>query len=206
MGFPAGKTKTLVVDTPPLPAGAHRLRIVTSLWLAWDRIAWTRERADVTDKIPQVRARLLPREAELRYRGFSALVRRSPNGPHGYDYGRVTPESPWLPLAGHYTRYGDVGELLAAADDRSVVMGPGDEIALEFAAGGLPPIPPGWTRTVFLQSQGWDKDADRNTWEARHVEPLPFRAMRRYGDPFPDTPELRHYVARWLTRAVPLEP
>jgi len=206
MGFPAGKTKTLVMDTPPLPLGAHRLRIVTSLWLAWDRIAWTQERADVTDKIPQVRARLLPRQAELRYRGFSALVRRSPNGPHGYDYGRVTPESPWLPLAGHYTRYGDVGELLAAADDRSVVMGPGDEIALEFAAGGLPPIPPGWTRTVFLQSQGWDKDADRNTWEARHVEPLPFRAMRRYGDPFPDTPELRHYVARWLTRAVPLEP
>ena len=42
MGFPAGKTKTMVVDTPPLPAGAHRLRIVTSLWLGWDRIAWTR--------------------------------------------------------------------------------------------------------------------------------------------------------------------
>ncbi|HEV7506982.1 MAG TPA: FG-GAP-like repeat-containing protein [Thermoanaerobaculia bacterium] len=203
MGFPAGKTKTMVVDTPPLPAGARRLRIVTSLWLAWDRVAWTLETADAE---PQVRARLAPRAAELRYRGFSALVRRSPNGPHGYDYGRVAPESPWLPFAGHYTRYGDVRELLAATDDRSVVIGPGDEIALEFAAGGLAAPPPGWTRTVFLQSQGWDKDADRNTWEARHVEPLPFRAMRRYGDPLPDTPELRDYVARWLTRVVAVEP
>ncbi|HSS77295.1 MAG TPA: FG-GAP-like repeat-containing protein [Thermoanaerobaculia bacterium] len=203
IGFPAGKTKTLVVDTPPLPAGAQRLRIVTSLWLAWDRIAWTRE---TPDSVPQVRARLGPRAAELRYRGFSALVRHSPNGPHGYDYGRVTPTSPWLPFAGHYTRYGDVRELLAATDDRSVVIGPGDEIALEFDAGGLPPLPPGWTRTVFLQSQGWDKDADRNTWEAWHVEPLPFRAMRRYGDPLPDTPEMRDYVVRWLTRVVPVEP
>jgi len=202
MGFPAGKTKTLVVDTPPLPPGAHRLRIVSSLWLAWDRIAWTREKPD---EVPQVRARLGPQAAELRYRGFSALVRRSPNGPHGYDYGRATPTSPWLPFAGHYTRYGDVRELLAATDDRSVVMGPGDEIALEFDAGGLPPLPPGWMRTVFLQSQGWDKDADRNTWEAWHVEPLPFRAMRRYGEPLPDTPEMRDYVARWLTRVVPVE-
>jgi len=206
MGFPAGKTKTLVADTPPLPAGARRLRIVTSLWLAWDRIAWTAYPAGAADAEPQVRARLGPRAAELRYRGFSALVRRSPNGPHGYDYGRVSLKSPWLPFAGRYTRYGDVRELLAATDDRSVVMGPGDEIALEFAGGGLAPPPPGWTRTVFLQSQGWDKDADRNTWEARQVEPLPFRAMRRYGDPLPDTPELRDYVARWLTRVVPREP
>lgn len=203
MGFPAGKTKTMVVDTPPLPPGAHRLRIVTSLWLAWDRIAWSLEKDDAGARIL---ARLGPRSAELRYRGFSALVRRSPNGPHGYDYDRVTPKSPWLPFAGHYTRYGDVRELLAATDDRSVVIGPGDEIALEFAAGGLPPPPPGWTRTVFLQSQGWDKDADRNTWEARHVEPLPFRGMGHYGEPLPDTPALRDWVEHWLTRVVPAGP
>jgi len=57
-GFPAGKTKTMVIDTPALPAGAHRLRIVTSLWLGWDRIAWTRAKAD---EIPIVQARLDPR-------------------------------------------------------------------------------------------------------------------------------------------------
>ncbi|HEY4589154.1 MAG TPA: CRTAC1 family protein, partial [Thermoanaerobaculia bacterium] len=62
MGFPAGKTKTMVIDTPPLPSGAHRLRIVTSLWLGWDRIAWTRAKAD---DVPIVQARLDPRQADL---------------------------------------------------------------------------------------------------------------------------------------------
>jgi Tfp pilus assembly protein PilF len=198
MGFPAGKTKTMVVDTPALPPGAHRLRIVTSLWLGWDRIAWTTDRVDA---IPRIQARLEPRTADLHYRGFSALFRRSPNGPHGYDYQRVAEESPWLPFAGHYTRYGDVDELLAATDDRSVVIGPGDEIALEFDAAGLPAVPKGWIRTLFLQSQGWDKDADRNTFEAQHVEPFPFRGMTSYGDPLPDL--LREYVERWQTRVVP---
>lgn len=199
MGFPAGKTKTMVVDTPSLPPGAHRLRIVTSLWLGWDRIAWTRE---TSDAVPILQARLAPREADLHYRGFSKLLRRSPNGPHGYDYETVAADSPWLPFPGHYTRYGDVLELLGDTDDRSVILAPGDEIALEFDASDLPPVPRGWTRTVFLQSQGWDKDADRNTYEALQVEPLPFRAMKSYGEAFPDTPEIREYRERWLTRVV----
>ncbi|MGH9361047.1 MAG: hypothetical protein ACRD2T_03965, partial [Thermoanaerobaculia bacterium] len=87
-----------------------------------------------------------------------------------------------------------------------VVMAPGDEIALAFAAGELPPPPAGWRRTVFLESVGWDKDADRNTWEAAQVEPLPFRAMSGYpygpGESFPDTPLHREYRRRWLTREV----
>jgi hypothetical protein len=66
-----------------------------------------------------------------------------------------------------------VRELLAAADDRSVILAAGDELALTFDTAHLPPPPPGFRRTVFLQSIGWDKDADRNTWEAKQVEPLP---------------------------------
>ncbi|HEV7518289.1 MAG TPA: hypothetical protein VGR07_18480, partial [Thermoanaerobaculia bacterium] len=107
---------------------------------------------------------------------------------------------------GRYTRYGDVRELLAQADDRSVILAAGDEIALTFDASRLPAPPPGWRRTVFLESVGWDKDADRNTWEAQQVEPLPFRAMSGYpfalGEHFPDTPALREYQERWLTRQV----
>ena len=34
------------------------------------------------------------------------------------------------------------------------------------------------------------------------MEPLPFRAMKKYGDPFPETPELKKYVEEWLTREV----
>ena len=70
MGFPAGKTKTMVVDTPQLPPGVRRLRIVASQWLSWDRIAWTDEIAD--DEALLV-SRLEPRDAELRFRGFSEI-------------------------------------------------------------------------------------------------------------------------------------
>ncbi len=204
LGHPAGKTKTLVIDTPPLPPGARRLRIVTSRWLHWDRIAWTTEPAD---EVPVVRARLAPRRAELRFRGFSELARRAPNAPHTFDYARARQESPWLPFPGHYTRYGDVRKLLAAADDFSVILAPGDEIVLELDAGSLPPPAAGWRRTLFLESHGWDKDADRNTFAGERLEPLPFRAMTGYpfadGESYPDTPDHRAYRRDWLTREVP---
>jgi hypothetical protein len=204
MGFPAGKTKTMVVDTPPLPAGSRRLRIVTGQWLHWDRIAWTLAPADGE---PRVVARLPPAGAVLAWRGFSTRRRVSPNGPHGLDYGEVAAEPPWLPLPGRYTRYGDVRELLTAPDDRSVILAAGDELALRFDATALPAVPAGWLRTVFLESHGWDKDADHNTWEAQRLEPLPFRAMSGYpygpGESFPETPALRRYREEWLTREVP---
>jgi cytochrome c-type biogenesis protein CcmH/NrfG len=206
-GFPAGKTKTLVIDTPPLPAGATRLRLVSSLWLSWDRIAWSTRPAD---QEPRVLARLAPRSAELRYRGFSALVRQAPNAPHTYDYARARSDSPWLAFPGRYTRYGDVLELLDEADDRSVILAAGDEIALTFDASDIPPPPAGWVRAVFLESHGWDKDADRNTFAPQQLEPLPFRAMSGYpygpGEAFPDGPLYREYRERWLTREVLPEP
>ena len=202
-GLPPGKTKTMVVDTPALPAGARRLRLVSSLWLAWDRIAWTLRRAD--DEARRV-AVLEPAHAKLRYRGFSTLVRQAPNAPHAYDYDTVTTDSPWLPFPGRYTRYGEVGELLAAADDRSVILAPGDELALEFDGRALPPLAWGFRRTLFLESQGWDKDADRNTFAAQRLEPLPFRAMSGYpwraDERYPETPELARYREEWLTREV----
>lgn len=204
MGLPAGKTKTMVVDTPPLPAGAHRLRIVTGQWLHWDRIAWT---ATPADDAPQIVAQLLPATAELRHRGFSHLARRAPNAPHAYDYARVSLDSPWLPFPGRYTRYGDVRELLAAPDDRLAILAAGDEMALTFDARALAPPRPGFHRTVFLESHGWDKDADRNTGEGTQMEPLPFRAMRAYpygpGESYPDDAFHREYVEEWLTRVVP---
>ncbi len=203
-GFPAGKTKTLVVDLPPLPEGAQRLRLRSSLWLHWDRIAWT---SDPADGEAVVRARLEASRAELRYRGFSAMYRTAPNGPHVFDYERVRLDSPWLPFPGGYTRFGDVRPLLQEADDFSVVLAPGDEMALEFDDRHLPEIPTGWQRTYFLESHGWDKDADRNTFEAQQLEPRPFRAMSGYpfapGEAFPRTPAHDAYRQEWLTRQLP---
>ncbi len=201
MGFPAGKTKTMVLDLPPMPPGASKLRIVTSLWLHWDRVAWTTVPAD---EEANVQARLEPQLADLRYRGFSAMYRKAPNAPHVFDYSRVRNESPWLPFPGRYTRYGDVRPLLSEPDDYSVILAPGDEIALDFDARELPAPAPGMRRTLFLESHGWDKDADRNTFEGQQLEPLPFRAMSGYpwgeDESYPDTPGHREYRREWLTR------
>ena len=206
MGFPPGKTKTMVVDTPPLPAGATKLRIVTTRWLHWDKVAWSTDLGRTGSSDVVVQARLEPASADLSYRGFSALTRPAPNGPHLFDYQHTSAESPWLPFPGRYTRFGDVGELLATVDDRQVVIGPGDEIRVLFDARDLEPPKPGYTRTVFLESFGWDKDADRNTWKADSNLPLPFRAMSGYpfapGESYPETPELDAYRERWLTRIV----
>jgi hypothetical protein len=203
MGFPAGKTKTMIVDTPALPAGARRLRIVATQWLSFDRIAWSQE---FSDDEPVVVARLLPRTADLQFRGFSRQYRSSPNGPHNFDYHQVSGDSPWLPFPGRYTRYGDVLELLSEPDDRTVVIGPGDEIRLLFDTSSLAPPPIGWSRTLFLESHGWDKDADRNTWQAQQVAPLPFRAMSGYpfapGDEPPRSDAYVDYLRTWLTREV----
>jgi Flp pilus assembly protein TadD len=202
MGHPAGKTKTMVVDTPPLPPGAHRLRITTSMWISWDRIAWS---TAPDDSAPRVVARLAPERADLHYRGFSALVRRAPNGPHEFAYQRVSTRSPWGEVRGRYTRYGDVRELLAASDSRSVVMAPGDEIALLFDTSKLPPPPAGWQRTLFLESHGWDKDFDKHTYAIEGGSlPLPFEGMGTYpwGDDVrpPSGPAWERYQREWLTR------
>ncbi|MGH9380579.1 MAG: FG-GAP-like repeat-containing protein [Thermoanaerobaculia bacterium] len=202
IGLPAGKTKPMVVDTPPLPAGARRLRIVSTWWVAYDRVLWSTETADAT---PRLAARLAPAKAELRYRGFSAIERTSPAGPHTVDYARVRTDSPWLPMPGEYTRYGDVRPLLTATDSRTVIVGAGDELALEFDAAGLPVLPVGWRRTVFLESEGWGKDADRNTLAGQVVGPLPFHGMWAYPyEPEQAYPEeLEAYRREWLTRRVP---
>ncbi|MFW6175973.1 MAG: FG-GAP-like repeat-containing protein, partial [Acidobacteriota bacterium] len=210
MGHPAGKTKTMVVDTPPLPPDARRLRIVTNQWLHWDRIAWTPLPAGGADEEVRVVERLVPERADLRYRGFSALVRRAPNAPHEFDYDRLTTVSPWQPVRGPYTRHGDVRELLLTADSRSVVMAPGDEIVLRFDASHLPPPPPGHRRTVFLESHGWDKDYDKHTYAVeRGSLPLPFRGMEVYpwpegdGPPEAEAEALEELRREWLTRDAP---
>lgn len=209
MGFPAGKTKPLVVDTPPLPRGARRLRIVTSRWLHWDRIAW-QSLEDASAAAFEIKARLEPTTADLRFRGFSRMSRSAPNAPHHFDYSQTSTESPWLPFPGHYTRYGDVRELLLETDDRFVVLASGDEIGLTFDARSLPPPAAGHRRTVFLESFGYDKDADRNTYAADSVEPLPFRAMSQYPFAGHDEPpageEQESFERQWLSREVAANP
>jgi hypothetical protein len=202
IGFPAGKTKTMVVDlTDVLVRDDPRLRMETTLELSWD---WIRLAVD-GDDAPFTETALEPETADLTFRGFSELLETGrADLPELFDWDRKTASPPWNQHPGLYTRYGDVSPLLGAVDDRYVIMGAGDAALLSFDATPLPALPDGWTRDYLLYLDGWAKDGDPNTRAAQRVEPLPFHGMSAYpppeGESFPDTPEHRAWRTEWNTR------
>ena len=202
MGIPAGKPKTIVVDLQgKLPAGARELRIVTNLCVYWDEIFLAAADAPAPVRLTT----LAPATAELRFRGFSVpTIHPQRKQPEHFDYHRLLVRAPWNPTPGLYTRFGDVRELLASIDDLLVVMGSGDEIALEFDAAALPPLAEGWQRDYLLLFDGWAKDGDANTAFSQTVEPLPFHGMSQYPYPeserFPDDGLHRRWREETLTR------
>jgi hypothetical protein len=146
-----------------------------------------------------------PLTATLRSRGFSAEVRPDGEDPPGYDYARVSAQSPWKTFVGLFTREGDVRALLRAADDKFVIARPGDEVALEFGA-GAPSMPAGSRRTYLLHGDGFSKEMDINSASPDSVEPLPFHGMSGYpypsGEHYPDTMEHNAYREQFNTRRV----
>ena len=113
--------------------------------------------------------------AVLGHRGYLREV--SPDGrlPLLYDYDHVDP-APLARMSGRLTRYGDVAPLLRDDDDQLCLVGPGDEVRLEFDA-GRSPLARGWTRSFILRSVGYCKDADPFTAASDTVGPLPWRGM-----------------------------
>lgn len=176
MGFPGGKPKSIVVDISDVFLSSdHRIRIGSSQQIYWDQ-AQVHVGQEESERLAYP---LQLVDAELRYRGFSKLLPRRMDQPHWYDYQNVSLLPKWLELEGPFTRFGNVLELLAADDDRMVVMTAGDEIRLRFR----PPaesLPNGWRRDFVLHSVGWDKDADLNTLAGQGSLPLPFARQEAY--------------------------
>lgn len=145
---------------------------------------------------------LSPASADLRFRGFSRLV-RGRDGFETFEYATVGDEAPWNQHRGIYTRYGGVGVLLDEADDRYVIVGTGDELAVRFED-TLPPVPQGWKRDWLVYLNGWVKDGDPNTLHGDRVEPLPFHAMSSYpygpDERYPDSSAHREYELGFNTR------
>ena len=127
-------------------------------------------------------------------------------GPYWFAYDDVTKESPWRPIEGAFTRYGNVLPLLRRADDMYVVMGAGDEATIEFDARSVSSLPRGWRRDFLLYTDGWIKDSDLNTAFGTTVGPLPFHAIRAYPygprDAYPADPEHQRYLREYNTRMV----
>ncbi len=215
IGFPAGKTKTMVVDVTHLGeelARHGRLRLSCTLQLYWDRIALAID----GDDAPFVETVLEPARARLYERGFSELVETGRDDqPELFDWDRVEVFARWDQHPGNYTRLGECLELLTTIDDRYVIFGAGDALEVVFDASALPPLAPGHVRDWLVFFDGWAKDRDPNTIEALEVEPLPFHGMSGYpygpDESFPDTEAHRRWRAEWNTRPArrwitPLEP
>jgi Tfp pilus assembly protein PilF len=200
VGIPVGRPQTVIVDLAGL-AGATEVRLLTSMRIYWDQV-----RVGALRRVTPLVTRLEAARADLGWRGYSAEVTPDGREPYSYDYDRVSSRAPWKVLPGRYTREGAVGPLLAAADDLFVVSRTGDELALSFDAGELPPLPAGWTRTYLLHSVGYSKEMDRNSASPDQVSPLPFASMTRYPYPaterYPETLRHREYQDRWNTRIV----
>ncbi|HUG62517.1 MAG TPA: hypothetical protein VMP03_11760, partial [Methylomirabilota bacterium] len=212
LGFPAGKHKSMLIDLAGLdPDGGpapRRLRLRTNLEIYWDHLALAARVPDASLRITE----LAPDRADLAYRGFSVTShfgtadpapRRRPEIPL---YDRIAARRPqWIDLGGYYTRFGDVRDLLAHTDDRTVILNAGDEIRLSFP---VPPGPPaGWARRFVFVSDGWEKDGDLNTAYGATVLPLPSHDQPQYADPavrgpvgnLTDDPVYRRFPEDWQT-------
>ncbi|MEX2109371.1 MAG: FG-GAP-like repeat-containing protein [Gemmatimonadaceae bacterium] len=204
IGFPSGKDKTMVVDLAgKFPTADHRVRIRTNMQIYWDQAFVARAVADSSTKVTPLETL----SAELHYRGFSRTYRKGGRyGPYWFAYDDVTKESPWRPIEGAFTRFGDVLPLLRNPDDMYVVMGPGDEATIQFDASSASSLRPGWKRDFLLYTDGWIKDSDLNTAFGTTVGPLPFHGVKAYpftpGDAYPNDPERQRYLREYNTRVV----
>ncbi len=202
-GLPCGKDKWVVIDVAKfIDSKDARIRIRSESQIYWDQAFL----ADQNGSMPHRVARLAPVNANLHFGGFNELYRPTEDGPHLYRYGHKTNLPVWMDMAGLVTRYGEVGELLADADDRLAIFTGGDEVTIRFDATALPELPPGWIRDFLFYSDGWEKDSDRNTIRGETVEPLPFHGMSAYPYPldesYPRDELHRVYRQRYNTRRI----
>ena len=200
VGFPAGLERTIVVDlSGKLPVGARLIRLVTNLEIYWDQVLIDNN-AEAESRTAEIPLSL----ATLHFRGYPKQMEGESPGDLDYDYDRVSLTGPFQHQRGNYTRMGDVTELLKSIDDRSVIFGSGEEIAAEFDATKLLPLPAHWKRDYFFYANGFVKDMD--WWDASPftVAQLPFHAMSAYpypaGEKFPDDASAFEYQLNWNDR------
>ena len=165
-GYPAGMPRRMSLPLSGLPKGTDRLRLRTNMQVYWDRIA-----VAFAEPLPAHTKQELPlRAATLKKTGFARRSSFDQFRPH-YDYAALSPFWDTRYMAGQYTRLGRVDELVNAVDDALAIIGPGEEVHLEFDA--VPPSNPGWSRIFVLESNGWAKDMDLFTRDGETVGPLP---------------------------------
>ena len=205
-GFPAGLDRTIVMDlTGKLPPGTRRIRLMTNLQIYWDQ-ALIDQSTDAETRIAEIPLT----SAALDFRGYPKQIDGTSPGDLDYDYNLVSLSGPFRRERGNYTHFGDVTPLLKSVDNRFVVFGSGEEIAAEFDAGKLPPLPAHWKRDYFFFANGFVKDMD--WWDASPftVAQMPFHGMSTYPYPasekYPDDAAALDYRLSWNDRFEAGEP
>ena len=193
-GNPAGDTKTMVVDLSDLfLSDDHRVRVDMGTVHA---IRWAMDRVLMDDSppAPVVASAVEASVATLGHAGRAPHTRATHEHPNVVEDGSIA-ENPEALGWGAFTRYGDVLELVGAADDMYVVMRHGD--ALEIAFPDLPPPAPGFHRSLVLEAVLWYKHLEMDD----SVEPLPYLGMQTYpAGGYPMDEEHAAYLAEWNTR------
>jgi tetratricopeptide (TPR) repeat protein len=166
-GYPAGMPREFSLPLDAVPAGSEALRLRGNLEVYWDRIRVIQSQPAPAELRHQP---LPPIQAQVARIGFpkrSTLAQRRPQ----YDYDDRSAFWDTRYMAGDYTAFGPALELVAQTDDALAIIGPGDEIHLEFDA---PPGPaPGWRRVLVLEVRGYAKDMDLYTRDGETLDPLP---------------------------------
>lgn len=165
-GYPAGMPRTMAVPLPSLPKGTRTLRLRTTQEIYWDRlaVAWAEPLEPTRHELPLV-------VAETRATGFARRTNGAQRQP-SYDYDRRVPLWDTWAQSGLYTSFGRIDELVSLRDDAVAIIGPGEEIHVEFDA-ALASLRAGWSRRFVLEANGAAKDMDLYTRDRDTLEPLP---------------------------------
>jgi len=164
-GYPAGMPRRMALPLEALPQDTVALRLTSNLEIYWDRIAIAFEEPCPEAKVE----RLTLTSASLGQTGFAKRT----NGPQmlpQYDYSQRVPLWDTRYMDGYYTALGPVLPLVERADDALAIIGPGEELHLEFKTGDLQSHP---NSRLVLEIQGWCKDMDLYTKDGETLGPLP---------------------------------
>ncbi len=166
-GYPAGMPRRMSVPLPELPPGSDALRLRSNMEIYWDRLA-----VAYAEPLPRARRTELPMaKVRMGRSGFPSWTYAAQRRPL-LDYQRRSPFRDTRHMAGLYTRFGPAGELVGKIDDAVAVIGPGEELHLEFSA-DEPDLPAGWSRLHVLETNGWAKDMDLFTKDGETIGPMP---------------------------------
>lgn len=182
-GIPGGMPRTISLPMLDLPSGTQAIRLSWNREIYWDRIRVVY--AEETPKNLQHQT-LLPSLARVNKTGFFKRVNHAQRRPEYLYQDRKTFGDVKYPT-GMYTQLGEMTELIKHSDDALAIIGPGEEIHIEFE--NIPPETPGTNRWYVLDTKGWAKDKDLYTHQGEQVGPLP----RTYPDQDTAQRDALHY-------------